>query len=1657
MSANRVVEASGSSGAIQVADSNGGFSNEQKFVFDLSNKRLGVGTSSPTHKIHVVGDVSITGSLFAREYHTELLSSSIIYSSGSSKFGDTSDDLHQFTGSAMFKQGLSGSLTRLPDGKSYLQGGNGVTIVSSSNGQIIITATAAESSGDITSVVAGTGLDGGATSGVATLNIDDDVVATVSGTQFSGQVGFQNAISVTGSLIASGSSSFGNALSNLHQFTGTVMLNPGSLPGSNVAFYVSGTQTTGSNPSTSGVSVFGGDVVVSGTLFGGSPIKFGSDFEFQTTTGATPSLKNPSGSIKLFASEQVKIGSDQGHVKFIDLGGSEAGSIFLTGSDDQADRRFKLLSKGQIHFHGRDANAVSPAGDVWFFVSGAIAGATPIPRGAALFGGDVVVSGTIKSRADDGGAITGSITRTRDGKSYLMAGANVTITSASDGQVVIASSGGGSSTIGAAEDSDYSDGLFSDFTSSTSVGTAIDKFNEVLKALAPDPAPDLDDINSINTGVTGALSFGSSNDQSSATPPYITVAASAGLASAVDVNGAYTVTTSSNNLRLGIFDGDTHVSGILNEDISSNSQGNSVQNYPSYSFGNGDTGVLRLNVNGSVIKEIDLTSNPIGSGTSGLGTGSYLNAKGSGFNFFSAASTGTLSNGNSFASFKHRTGKFVIASGSQRSGWNYARITHVITGTTKTTNYLEWVNDDNSDTMSVAGSGVSFTGSGSIHLSGVEYFQSGTAEYKVRVSKAYKYVYDTNDIRFTTSNSAAASSGQSFTLSTQSKPTINTGAGENHNKVLHLTASSGVTADYFISGALTAGVNVTHPIKSNLSNSGQATTSGILMYNLSNSSTALVESFRRENYRIVSGTYSTQASLTTGSNSWDSTKFMTASNGGHSNGLQFYNQRLYSPTKTLLSGDFRDNGQGGSLDSAPADNPNYSGQSGQRTFYRWFKNETGSTKYDLSIAINGSGAIVSRSTSLSGNKFRVFIKFPSDGTRETGWLDLATEFVLDSYADNNGCHTANGSLSFDTSLNATNYVTLGTVGVGNNEYISLRIEADASWTGYISQITISFGGGTGSITAIPDLDDIDCNDDGTDSNLSFGSSKSISGYTNVGTAAGFSAADVNALYETDSNSNNLRRSVFALDTIIEGDLNEDVSSNSNGSHVNHVANSFSDANSGSLKLEVNGSVIHTVEITGSYNLVGSGAPGSGTGTSFNGNGSGFFSLSTWEAAEFNNGVPYYLETYRTGKYRVVVANQRLGWNYARVIHTVGGSDRTTNYVEWVNDSDSNALSAAGVSLQAFQDDETFYLSGVKYFVEPSGSIVSRVSNIYKNVYSDSASAISFTSLSNASGITIIQSGSGLSSTKTTSSSTDSLQTLNTTTDSQSEVLHATGTIQFSRSKSLSGSYTTAYNCAGSMVFVHPLKTNLTLSTVSTTALHVYSASDNSNANTIEYFNGEKYRIQSGSYSSQASVTTSANNWSSTGSMNDNGSYPGYYTGLMLYDGYLITPLRGGNVGDFRNHSEGGSLEGPASNVNYSSPGKATREYYRGFLNNTSNDRPNLTITLRGSASIVGKSGANSGSLGTNNNVYVEVRVPGKSGFMDLGKPSAGSGNTSNGDGCLSGDLDASIDGSGASNVCTFNGLTVDGTTSGAEYFVLKLSAHKNWTGYVSQINVAWSS
>jgi len=75
-----------------------------------SGTTQGVGTSdSPTFN-----NITATGTVTAQEFHSEFVSASIAFTSGSHKFGDSADDIHQMTGSLR----ITGS------GNHYIQTGN---------------------------------------------------------------------------------------------------------------------------------------------------------------------------------------------------------------------------------------------------------------------------------------------------------------------------------------------------------------------------------------------------------------------------------------------------------------------------------------------------------------------------------------------------------------------------------------------------------------------------------------------------------------------------------------------------------------------------------------------------------------------------------------------------------------------------------------------------------------------------------------------------------------------------------------------------------------------------------------------------------------------------------------------------------------------------------------------------------------------------------------------------------------------------------------------------------------------------------------------------------------------------------------------------------------------------------------------------------------------------------------------------------------------------------------------------------------------------------------------------------------------------------------------------------------------------------------------
>ena len=134
------------------------------------------------------------------------------------------------------------------------------------------------------------------------------------------------------------------------------------------------------------------------------------------------------------------------------------------------------------------------------------------------------------------------------------------------------------------------------------MGTAVDRFNEVLKILAPSPAPGVQSANAnTGAGVTAKLSFGASSPVTN-----VTSSGTAAGFDAVDRNGTYESETSGSNFRRGVYN-NTDIEGTINYDIAA-SVTNGNYAYREDSFGNGETGTLKLELNGAVVHSINLAT-----------------------------------------------------------------------------------------------------------------------------------------------------------------------------------------------------------------------------------------------------------------------------------------------------------------------------------------------------------------------------------------------------------------------------------------------------------------------------------------------------------------------------------------------------------------------------------------------------------------------------------------------------------------------------------------------------------------------------------------------------------------------------------------------------------------------------------------------------------------------------------------------------------------------------------------------------------------------------------------------------------------------------------------------------------------------------------------
>jgi len=95
---------------------NAAFSGSENLIYDFRENHLKhTGSFTNVGDGTFTGNVTIDGTLTAQTFNTELVSSSVIFESGSTQFGNSSDDTHTYTGSMRLQGDYTGSDINIRD------------------------------------------------------------------------------------------------------------------------------------------------------------------------------------------------------------------------------------------------------------------------------------------------------------------------------------------------------------------------------------------------------------------------------------------------------------------------------------------------------------------------------------------------------------------------------------------------------------------------------------------------------------------------------------------------------------------------------------------------------------------------------------------------------------------------------------------------------------------------------------------------------------------------------------------------------------------------------------------------------------------------------------------------------------------------------------------------------------------------------------------------------------------------------------------------------------------------------------------------------------------------------------------------------------------------------------------------------------------------------------------------------------------------------------------------------------------------------------------------------------------------------------------------------------------------------------------------------
>ncbi len=522
----------------------------------------------------------------------------------------------------------------------------------------------------------------------------------------------------------------------------------------------------------------------------------------------------------------------------------------------------------------------------------------------------------------------------------------------------------------------------------------------ILNSLIPPNAPSL-----ANISATSSSGPEGKNTWNSAQP----------IATYIDLpgDGLDTTFSATGNENGVVASGAGAFTGVLNDDVSAHTYA-----FPDNSFGEADEGTLQLLVGGSIIHSEDLSS---------FASGATTNARGSGFTL-SSTSPVLFESGDPLITRQYRTGTWNVEIDDQFNGYDAIQVKHVVTSGTIQTNLQEWLVDEDTTTTTYSGEALdTLSMTGTKDLSGVNYHTGGTADYDVLISGGQRNTYRTGSAISFNETNVAAITNKAFDA---------TSGNEGQDKVI-TDETVTINANRLLDGSITVSTTVLRTVQSS-PNSAGVSIAGILMDNVSATSTDLLSGFDDEDRRISSDEdFSTDLSAT-----WDSTESLVGADGGHNDGLQVYNSQLIYPVTDFSA-----------ITNGPGGNPDYSSAASTRFFYGYFSDSSGASNFRLTL--QGSATLIAEAAALgtSNDNIKVSLRAPS----QTGWLDVTLAFIEGNFNDGDGCYSA--SLGSDQTIPTTNLgCTIGTKSTANSfDKTYFRFTVGAGWTGNLTSTSIIWG------------------------------------------------------------------------------------------------------------------------------------------------------------------------------------------------------------------------------------------------------------------------------------------------------------------------------------------------------------------------------------------------------------------------------------------------------------------------------------------------------------------------------------------------------------------------------------------------------------------------